>query len=530
MKTSHFLLFVFSAWAIAVSAARIGIMTDTHVGFEKGSAVRLERCFKLFKQQKVDMILHLGDIAEYHSPKFYQEYTAIRAKVYPEGCPPEKFVFSTHDRIKYVQKVKDLSYADAYADVQKLLGITHDRFHRFELEGCTFLIYPQARPYDRVREEIAAECTAHPGRPLFVLDHVPPMDTVNGSETGGKPVMHGIFKTHPEVIALSGHVHGSLAHEGKIWQGAYTAINFGAQKGDSVPGAPWMAAVMDLSPEKAVIHRFDTKTGREWRADDPWTLTFPFDPKTAPYRPEVRAAKVPPPAFVPDAAVTLARVGEPLEAVEVTFPAAVTKDIAAYLVSVQVRDGTNWVVRSEQLCRADYATVPEKRRKTFTNKLTSAHFDSGETVRIAVTPQDFYRRRGTALVKEFSVGEVERWQVATEAIPIPAKKGKWRNFKGGATFSVDGAKYFAQPPKTRCRLIMEAAIELPEDRFVRFSGLLNGGDDTAWQRFYSPRGQSVRRYVIPMTSARADTKTFSLVLDLIKRGRIRFDTFRIEYK
>ena len=518
------------AWT--ASAARIGIMTDTHVGFEKGSSVRLERCFRLFRRQKVDMILHLGDIAEYHSPDFYRDYAAIRAKVYPEGCPPEKFVFSTHDRLGYVQKAKDPSWADAYADVRRMLGIAHDRFHSFELEGCTFLVYPQARPHDRVREEIAAACAAHPGRPLFVLDHVPPADTVSGSETGGKAVLHGIFRKHPEVIALSGHVHGSLAHEGKIWQGAYTAVNFGAQKGDAAPGAPWMAAVMDLSPEKAVIHRYDTKTGREWRGEDPWTLTFPFDPKTAPYRPDVRAARTPVPSFASDAELRLTRLGEPLEAVEVSFPAAATPDVCAYQVSVLARRGTNWVVRSGHRFNADFATEPGKRRKAFTEKFASAHFDSGEAVRISVAPCDFYGRVGKAVEKELAVGTVESWQVACDAVPRPAKKGEWFRFKGEATsLQVDAGAFLSLPEKTRCRLVMEAAVDVPENRYLRFSGLFDDGTGApAWTRFYSPRGTSTRRYVVAMTPSKVPRRKLGLVLELVKKGRIRFDTFRIEYK
>ena len=513
-------------------AARVGILTDTHVGFQgKKASIRLERCYRLFKAHKVDMIFHLGDIAEEHNPAFYREYAAVRDKVYPAGCPPEKFVFATHDRIGHVQKAGDPFFADAYADVRRMLGIGHDRFHRFELEGFTFLLYPQARPHERVEAEVAAECAAHPGRPLFVLDHVPPLDTVNGSEFGGKSVLHGIFKNHPEVIVLTGHVHGSLAHEGKIWQGEYTALNFGAQKGDSVPDAPQMAAIMELTPEKAVFRRYDTKTGREWRGVTPWTLTFPFDPQTAPYRPAVRAAQIPAPTFASDAKLGLVRLGEPLTAVEVTFPAAATPEVATYLVAVKVRSGTNWVVRSEQSCRADYATESTRRRKEFKARLASGHFDSGETVRISVAPQDFYRRIGPAIESEFDVGTVEPWTVVCEAVPTPAKKGEWLSFKGDRTsFEIAADAFLELPAKTPCRLVMEAAVDVSTNRFARFSGLLGPGGGSAWQRFYSPRGTSLRRYVIPMTPGAAGKKTLTLALEKAGRGRIRIDAFKIECK
>lgn len=516
----------------AAFAARVGIMTDTHVGFQgKKASERLERCYRLFKEQKVDMIFHLGDIADHHNLEFYREYVAVRARVYPEGCPPEKFVFSTHDRIGYVQKEKDPFYADAYADVRQMLGIAHDRFHRFELEGFTFLLYPQARSHGQVAAEIDAECAAHPGRPLFVLDHVPPFDTVSGSEFGGKPVMHGIFKRHPEVIVLTGHVHGSLADEGKIWQGEYTALNFGAQKGDSVPDAPQMAAIMDLTPEHAVFHRYDTKTGREWRADEPWTLTFPFDPQKAHYRLAARTEKIPAPAFASNAKLQLACMGEPLTAVKLTIPAAVTPEVKSYHISVLTKQGTNWMVRSEQRCSADFATDAAKRRTEFTAYLSSGHFDSGETVRISVAPRDFFGRVGPAIEEELTVGAVESWRCVCDAVPTPAQKGEWFSFKGDrVSFKVAAEMFLDLAEKTPCRLVMEAAVEVPKNRFARFSGLLGLGGGVAWSRFYSPRGKSVRRYVIPMKSSMDGKTDLTLALENASHGRIRFDTFRIECK
>ena len=508
---------------------RIGIFTDTHLGYKLDeTALRLEQCYRLFKSKHVDMIFNLGDICEWHNPAWYEKYVEIREKVYPEGLPPEIYVFATHDHMKAKEIPGDSEYAKTYEAVREMLKIAHDRYFRFEVCGFTFLVYPQSKNHELMASEIDAECKSHPGRPLFVLDHVPPANTVCGSLNDGNHLTRGIFDKHPEVIALTGHVHGSLAHEGKIWQGAFTAVNFGTIKNPACSGGDWHVAVMDLSPSRAVIHRYEIEKGGEIDSAHPWTLDFPFDPARAPYSPENRRKTVPTPAFAAGASLDVRRLGKPLRAVSVTWPAASTLSIGHYLVAVEKKVGDGWEPRSVLRVEADYIRPAAKRSEFFTRQFRSGYFDAGEKVRIAVTPVDFFGTEGVPLVHELEIGETERWQTLYAGVPDPATSGAFRSFKGNTWFKVP-SEALDVPPGTPCRMTIEASLDLPEGMVARFKLRTDKSVIYAHQGYlYTPQGKSSRRYVVEFPRPEPTEEPFNLFLQRAAHGKIRFDGFRIE--
>ena len=527
----------FAAVAVAAllqtEAARIGIVTDTHVGAHgQVSLDRLERCYRLFKEKQVDYIFNLGDIADAHSNVWYRQYAEVRAKVFPDGAPPEKFVFATHDRMKFDGAPGGREYVAAFEAMKPVLGVTHDRYHRFEIEGFTFLVYPQARDNGRVKREVDAECAAHPGRPLFVLDHVPPPGTVEGSDYAARHNLLKLYAPHPEVVLLTGHVHGSLAHEGKIWQGAFTALNFGTLKNNPVLDGDYYAAVMDLDKERAVIRRYAIATGAEVRPEQPWTLKFPYDPKTPAYSPAARAAQTPKPAFAPGAELTVRGVGEPLTAVEVAFPAAPSADIAEYRVEIAAKGKKGkWVVRSREKVVADYARPPEKRRATFRERFSSGYFNAHETVRVTVSPVDFFGRVGTPLAAELKVGETDKWKTAYSGVPKPAKPGAYTPFKGARVwYTLKDSGFDQLPEGTKCRMVVEVSFALPKDRLASFNLQTEKSGVYCYGYIYTPAGKSRLRYVREFTRPAERGEPFKLVLLRAGSGKVRFDDVRIEYQ
>ena len=512
------------------NAKRIGILTDTHIGYKPAeTSLRLEQSYRLFKSLGVDMIFNLGDICEWHNPAWYGEYTRIRNKVYPEGVPPEIFVFATHDFMKAKRTPEDKEHENIYKAVRKMLNIKHERYHRFELCGMTFLVYPQTKNHQRMEQEIDAECKAHPGRPVFVLDHMPPANTVRGSRNGGNHAVRKIFDKHPEVIALSGHVHGSMVHEGKIWQGAFTAVNFGTLKDPACKsGGDWHVAVMDLSPNRAVIHRHEISKGGEIDPSHPWTLEFPFNPANAPYSPEERRKTAPAPAFASGAALDVRRLGKPLGSVSVTWPSAATEGVGHYLVSVEKSTGDGWTVRSQQRVEADYIKPAGSRCKTFTTKFDSAYFDAGEKVRISVTPVNFFGAEGVSLHKELEIGETERWRTLFSGVPAPAKEGKFVPFYGSKWFKIPQSALDV-PPGTRCRMVLDVTLDMPEGVIATFKLRTDKSVVYAHQSYiYTPPGKSTRRYAVEFKRPKPAGEPFNLFLQRATRGKIRFDGFRVE--
>ena len=519
---------VLASLASAALAERIGFVSDTHLGW-KNTAGRLEQCYRLFKAQKVDRIVNLGDICEYHNPDWYRQYVEIREKVYPDGVPPEIYVFATHDRMKVKIPKSDRENALAFEMMKPILKVTHDRYDRFESEGFTFLVYPQAKDYKRMEREIAAECAAHPGRPLFVLDHVPPANTVEGSANGGDHMTRSIFDRHPEVIALSGHVHGSQVHEGKIWQGNFTAIGSGTIKHQACPGegGSFHVMVLDLSKEKAVFRRYDIASGEELHPERPWTLTFPFDPKTAPYRPDVRRAAVPPPAFAAGAELTAKPAGDPLREIEVSFPAAVTPDVSHYEIALEARSGNGWKVRSQAKETSDYVMPTSRRKKAFVRRFSSGYFEEGETVRFAVVPVDFYGNRGEPLRCERTVGKTEKWRTLYEGVPSPAKPGEFTSFRGDSWFEVPPSALDV-PAGTPCRIVLDVALDLEEDVGASFNLRTDKSSVYAFGYIYAPLGKSELRHVREFARPKEQGENFNLYLQRAAQGKVRFDRLRIE--
>ena len=83
--------------------ARVGLVTDTHVGTTRESCARVRAALELFKQKGVEMVVNCGDIADRHYPDGYRYYRKTVNEVYPDPAsrPIERFVYAFHDVCDY---------------------------------------------------------------------------------------------------------------------------------------------------------------------------------------------------------------------------------------------------------------------------------------------------------------------------------------------------------------------------------------------------------------------------------------------
>ena len=65
--------------------ARIGLVTDTHVGTTPESCSRVKAALELFKAKGAEMVINCGDIADRHYPEGYRHYRQAINTVYPEA-------------------------------------------------------------------------------------------------------------------------------------------------------------------------------------------------------------------------------------------------------------------------------------------------------------------------------------------------------------------------------------------------------------------------------------------------------------
>ena len=207
---------------------RIGIMTDTHVTKRKVSCNLLKEALTLFKQKNVDMVVNLGDVSNIYEEPAYKNYRDTVKAVYGDILPNEVFVFANHDRMAREKE----SVWEVFKDVKKQLEVKNDFYDEIKLKGYTFLVIPQFVDRAKYIAMLDKAVKENPGKPIFVLDHVPAFDTVFNSQTWGDTRRRPILNKYPQVVQLSGHVHGTLTNELNIWQGEFTAVNAGSL-------APW---------------------------------------------------------------------------------------------------------------------------------------------------------------------------------------------------------------------------------------------------------------------------------------------------
>ena len=63
---------------------RIGVMTDTHIGKTKESCARVKLAYELFRKHGVDLMVNVGDVADYHYPTGYKAYRETVEEVFAD--------------------------------------------------------------------------------------------------------------------------------------------------------------------------------------------------------------------------------------------------------------------------------------------------------------------------------------------------------------------------------------------------------------------------------------------------------------
>lgn len=80
-----------------------------------------------------------------------------------------------------------------------------------------------------LKQEIEAAIADDPNKPIFVMQHMSPYDTMKGSTgTGSDKKLRTLLDNYPQVINFSGHTHVSMSDPRAIWQDTFTALNTGS--------------------------------------------------------------------------------------------------------------------------------------------------------------------------------------------------------------------------------------------------------------------------------------------------------------
>ena len=439
-----FLLLLLCAAAVSFAAEpvmRIGIMTDTHVTGKKRSCALLKEALTLFKQQNVDMIINLGDVSNVYEEPAYKNYRDTVREVFGSTLPDEVFVFANHDLMKREKE----SVWEVFKDVKKHLECKHEPYDVIKRKGYTFLVIPQFADRAKYIAMLDKAVKENPDKPIFVLDHVPGFDTVFNSKTWGDPRRRQILSKYPQVIQLSGHVHGTLTNELNIWQGEYTAVNAGSLSpwgGEFVGNEPVgmksdMVLIMEVFENKIVFRRYFSTTKEEYGADNLWSVPMPFDPKNAPYTIAGRKEKSVAPDFPADAKV---KVVCKKNEVRMTFPGV--NEAFCYKMELFRQETGVWKRFARKDFISEFMKPVAKRSKVLTKAFDIGYFEAGKEYQVKITPVNFFDKEGKSIVETFTVKERPADTVVFES-KDPMKELAFKNgLEGGNSFKIDGDGYY----------------------------------------------------------------------------------------
>ena len=520
---------------------KVGLVTDTHVRKTRKSCERVELAYRLFKAHGVEMIVNCGDIADKFYPEAYAHYCAVRRETFPDPAtaPRELYVWANHDRMDYPEDDSKNPLL-AFPKVKALLGIPNEAYDEIVFKGFTFLVFPQWLDWKRYEATIAKACAANPDKPVFIFDHVPPVDTTENSRAWGSMERRRILSKFPQVINVSGHAHGSLRNEQNIWQGAFTDVSVGclAQwNGDNVGRVQptlqnWSCIVMEVYPSKAVFRRFELQQGVEIGAAAPWTVAWPYDPANAPYDPKRLRATKTKPQFPAGAKLTLKADGTPFSSLAVTFPAATDTDTTyCYRLELARRDADGtWRTFARRETRGEYHLPEAARHATLTDAAISAgYFMPGEACRVSVTPVNFWGGEGKPICAEWTPPEAKPVTRIWEGVPAPAREGEKFSFGGAREFSFPVGLWDKIPVGTKLRLTADLLLEQGDVRGVNFT-LKSPRDKKRPGGFgfiHTPKGMSDLRYVVEFTR-QAAAAPYNFSIRQGDRSKILFRRFALD--
>lgn len=471
--------------------ARIGIMSDTHVGKTRESCALVECAYRYFREQNVNAIVNCGDIADRFYPEGYENYRQLRYELYPDrsSAPREVFVYAGHDAFDFPESGYQgcESYESA---IKRLLDIPNDPWDSFRLGGFQFLVFPQfgANEYGRYEQTIAEACRTNPGRPVFLIEHVPGAWTTHLSNYWGDARRRPILEKYPQVIVIAGHSHGTLYDERNIWQGGYTAVNACCLQNyrlDAVGasnGAQSAATVLvaDLYEDSIVFNRRDLVGN--CACGEPWVLKFADLPPQGPFAPGRRFADEVVSSFGTKDEVKVSFDAN-ASMMNVSFP-SLAGNVRAYRMSVARQDNGGWRTFLVRDVLAEYAKPVQMRKSLMRQSVSTAGFESGERLRLEVVPVGFGTHSGASLAREFVVPEKGAELYAEGVL-------KERNARS-LTYSVRGLEKL----NGKVSIVLDLDIDQPEDRAADLR--IVGCRSKAYlaNRVLTLPGKSSLRYVI----------------------------------
>ena len=261
-----------------------------------------EKTLTMLKNKGMDVLIIDGDFTDLATKNAWGTFKEIYDKVMADSEQPiPLYIMGNHDYwLDYFFAAKEIATpAKLQKRFTKYTG-EYPYSHKI-INGYHFICWSSSDgSYDKsyantdwVKAEIDKAVSDDPTKPIFVITHLNPQDTIYGSDEWGNKDIAEFLKDYSQVISISGHSHYSLIDERSIWQGDFTAFstqsldyielesgkfNGSIPKdayGNSIAEALPACLYMEIEDGKITVSRLEANTGNELK--EPWVLEAPFN-------------------------------------------------------------------------------------------------------------------------------------------------------------------------------------------------------------------------------------------------------------
>ena len=281
---------------------KVGIVGDIQgypVEYDWGMH-NLERAFAMLAPKQPDVLIMDGDLSDQGDPEAFSYYRMLTEKYFKGKIPVPVACAGNHDYLH--------SGGNTLAVYEKLCRALGQEavnpFHSL-IAGYDFIAFsentgdiPPQKQLEMLERELVRAAERDPLKPIFVVTHYPPANTVAGShDASGRQKLFELFERFPQVVSISGHTHYPLEDERSIWQGEFTAFQTSGLSYGCMEERPFntcnsilpfareavQCLYMEIFESHLEIHRWNVEDGREIKPGSVWTVEIPYSQAAARY-------------------------------------------------------------------------------------------------------------------------------------------------------------------------------------------------------------------------------------------------------
>ena len=388
----------------------------------------LEKALRLLSPKKPEIIIMPGDLADLGEyPGAFTLYKELCKKYFPYE-PVQIACAGNHD---LWPRDKSTSMYFLFKRFCEKLSIPEDNPYHTVIKGYDFITLSEnincnytPELIEKLAQKLEIAAKRDDKKPIFVLTHFPPKDTMSGSSSkSGKEALRELFNKYPNVISISGHTHYPLEDERCLWQGEFTAFTtstlsygcidenlFNTCNGILPFGREVVQALyMEVFADHIEIHRYNVEDACEIKPGNVWSFNIPYNPEKPEYSISDRALKRQAPVFADDAKLLLRY---DYGFVYAVFEAAKHDDMVQYYQIEVARKDKNGVY---QTCKSvkyasDFYRLQANKTKRMFFKLPDDMFIAGEPHQISVYAIESFGKKSEPLTIERTIPQDWRFR------------------------------------------------------------------------------------------------------------------------